>query len=158
MSVEKTLANFNDIPESFPRMFRQIFEREDGQELFEKKIGQIKEAVKDGLTTNQAITLVFKVSPITVKRWEQTAITEWNDGKTDTPLIAVFSAGISEEYGLIRNLKKKRLNIIEEENDIPLLRDAIKPYDKNETRNGMEISSPNDTDLNIIIGKMTDKE
>ena len=105
-----------------------------------------------------AIALVFKVSPSTVKGWEHSVITEWDDGKTDTPLIAVFSAGISEEYNLVRDLKKKRLNIIEEENDTSLLRDVIKPYDKNETRNGMEISSPNDTDLNIIIGKMTDKE
>lgn len=158
MSAEKTLANFNDIPESFPRMFKQILEEENGQELFDKKIAQVKKAVKDGLTTNQAIALVFKISPSTVRRWEQAAITEWNDGKTDTPLIAVFSAGISEEYDLVRNLKKKRLDIIEEENDTSLLKDAIKPYDKSETRNGMEISSPNDTDLNIIIGKMTDKE
>ncbi len=47
------------------------------------------------------MALVFEVGMSTVKNWRRIAESEMLDNKSDTPLIAIFTAGIKAAYELL---------------------------------------------------------
>ena len=153
MKPDNLLINYEDVPEKLPMTIKRILSEPNGTRTFNTKLKNLKKAIDDGLTTLQAVCLIFEITESTAIIWRQTAVKELEKGKTSTPLIHIFSAGSKSEYELLRKLKRKRLDKIMDEDNETLLRDAIKSYETINTKNELEINTPEDKELKILVSK-----
>ena len=89
---------FKDEPESVPQMFHRK------RHAYTNLIEQVKEDVKVGVSLKDAIRLNAGVTGQIVWKWSKDFTKEIEDGKTDTPLIRLFMAGIKSDAALYRKV------------------------------------------------------
>ncbi len=157
MKRENLLKNFKDIPELFPSTIKQILRGENGQRDFDVKVERVRRATKDGLTTTEAVALAFGVTILTVKKWKKAVEKEMLDGKTDTPLLAIFTAGIKSELELYNKVARIRTRKILEEEDHGFIRDYMKEYRGEKSKHEVELSSDEHKPVTINYQEMKDE-
>ena len=100
--------DFKDEPESVP----QIFHRE--YKSYIELIKNVKEDVRIGVKLKDAIRLNAGVTPQIVNKWARDFTKEVEEGKTDTPLIRLFMAGIKSDAKLYRKVMKMAMQKAED--------------------------------------------
>ena len=100
--------DFKDVPESVPQIFHRY------QKSYVELIDKVKEDVKIGVKLKDAIRLNAGVTPQIVNKWARDFTKEIEDGKTDTPLIRLFMAGIKSDAELYRKVMKMAMDKAED--------------------------------------------
>ena len=90
--------DFEDEPLFVPRIFHAK------QKGYENLIKNVKEDVRNGVKILDAIRLNAGVWNTTVSKWRKEFINELEAGKTDTPLIRLFSPAIKSDAKLYREV------------------------------------------------------
>ena len=89
---------FKDEPELLPMVFHNKYKS------YEDLLVDVKRDVELGVKLNDAIRLNAGVSRDAVQKWKSAFSREIEDGKTDTPLIRLFSIGLKADAHLYRKV------------------------------------------------------
>ena len=89
---------FKDEPEMVPYLFHRKYK------FYENLLENVKKAVSVGVKLNDAIQMEAGIPKDRYYRWRKAYLKEVEDGKTDTPLIRLFSKGIRSDAKLYRKV------------------------------------------------------
>lgn len=99
---------FEDEPELVPYLFHSK------RHKYTNLIERVKNDVAIGVKLEDAIRLNAGVSNMMVYNWKKAFLKELEDGKTDTPLIRLFRAGLRSDAQLYRKVMKMAMDKAEE--------------------------------------------
>ena len=146
---------FKDEPESVPQIFHHH------QNSYTNLVKQVKEDVAVGVKLIDAIRLNAGVTTQLAYKWQRDFIKEVDDGKTDTPLIRLFTTGLKSDAKLYRKVMTMTMKKAEEgdASTIQYLAKHRLGYNS-QNKQEIELSSKDEAPIKFVFTDMTpvDKE
>ena len=140
---------FKDEPEMIPQYFHSHYKS------YEDLILQVKKDVEVGVKLDDAIRLNASVSVQLVRAWRNAFLKEIEDGKTDTPLIRLFTAGLKADAALYRKVMKMAMDKAEQ-GDVSTIQYLAKHRLGYNSKNKQEVelSSKEDAPVKFVFTDM----
>ena len=137
---------FEDEPERVPTIF---FSK---QKSYEKLLENVKNDVRTGVELIDAIRLNACVTRAAALQWRAAFVKEIEEGKTDTPLIRLFTNGLKGDAMLYRKVMGLVVSKAEEGNTDAMIYLAKHRLGYNSTKKQeVELSTKDDFSFNINI-------
>ena len=138
--------DFKDEPEKVPNLFIKKYKS------YEKLIENVGNDVRRGVKLLDAIRLNAGITNMAVNQWKNAFIKEMEDGKTDTPLIRLFSTGLKSDAVLYRKIMGLVVDKAEEGDTNAMIYLAKHRLGYNSTKKQeVELSTKDDFSFNINI-------
>lgn len=140
---------FKDEPESVP----QIFIRDKG--TYEKLIEDVVKDVKAGVKLIDALRFNAGVSKVMAYKWRNDFFKELDEGKTDTPLIRLFSAALKSDATLHRKVMSMVMDKAEDGDTTAIIYLAKHRLGYNSaTKQEVELSSKEEAPVKFVFADM----
>lgn len=142
--------DFKDEPETIPATFHRK------QKGYENLIENVRKDVKVGVKLIDAIRLNAQVTREMANGWKRAFVKEIEDGKTDTPLIRLFTVGLKSDAALYRKVMGLVMERAEEGDTTATLYLAKHRLGYNSTtKQEVELSSKEDAPIKFEFVDMT---